>query len=61
MIWLKYVIWGIVMVTGVVGVWVMARLMRTRGEEKMPLSFWAYVAWVGLMEIIAFVLYFVVF
>lgn len=60
MTWLKYAIWGIVFISGIVGVAVMKNILQS-ANKKMPLSFWAYVAWVILMEIVAFVLYFVIF
>lgn len=60
MIWLKYAIWSIVFISGVVGIAIMKKMLQC-GNKKMPPSFWAYVAWVVLMEIKAFVLYFMVF
>lgn len=60
MLWLKYGIWSVIFISGVVGIVVMKNILQFE-NKKMPPSFWAYVAWIILVEIVAFVLYFMIF
>lgn len=60
MLWLKYIIWGSIVLAGGGGILVMRNLML-KVNKKMPPSFWAYVAWIIFVEIVAFVLYFMIF
>lgn len=57
---LKLFIYLCIFIGGILGIATMVYINK-KTHEKMPQSFWAYVAWVAFVEIIAFVLYFVIF
>lgn len=57
---IKWLIYSIILISGIIGIAGMARMLRAQ-NEKMPPSFWAYVAWVVFIEIVASVLYLIIF